>query len=366
MESNLQFYAYFLPQFYSTPENDLFWGKGFTEWTNVRKANPLFEGHRSPLLPINENYYDLSDSEQLKGVIARTVRCGLDGVVYWHYWFGKGKYTLDLIPRMHLENHLEQNFFFAWDNKDWTQSWIGKKENIIFKQFYERNDVSKHVSFLEPFFESGKYVKRAGRPIVQVNHPNSRGVVPYIFEFDREYRNRYGKGIFWLFPLHATPKALHQLHHRFILFPPGGIQGMSFRYNLNKLINHLLPNSWGLPFKLSSSAYLRLLNKILHKYESSNRVIPTILSGWDTSYRYGRKGMIIDERIGKFIEQQLDFFSIKKLLIDKSIILIKSFNEWAEGNILENHSYMGKEYLLEEEVLKLINEYKNKFIKTYL
>ena len=115
-------YAYFLPQFYETPENDKFWGKGFTDWVTTRNGISLFKNHKQPYEPLDLGYYNLSKFNELKKVLDFSLDIKIDGLIYWHYWFGNGFKTLEKIPEFHLSNKtIKQNFCFAWANANWTK-----------------------------------------------------------------------------------------------------------------------------------------------------------------------------------------------------------------------------------------------------
>ena len=157
----MKFLAYFLPQFYTTPENDIHWGKDFTDWKNVQSSTPLFKDHKQPLTPSKFDMYDLSKKKVLKELSDFSLKKGLDGFGYWHYWFGNGQQTLEKVQEMHLkDSSIKQNFFFAWANQDWTKSWVGDDNTTIFKQLYSKKSALNHFKYILPFIRDPRYIKK--------------------------------------------------------------------------------------------------------------------------------------------------------------------------------------------------------------
>jgi hypothetical protein len=336
-------YAYFLPQFYSTPENDKFWGEGFTEWTNVRNAKPLFKGHRRPLLPQNDDFYDLSDPETANRVINHTQEIGLDAVAYWYYWFGDGKRTLEKVPEIHLETtDQDQSFFFAWANAPWTKAWVGNKKEVIFEQVYDLNDVDAHIDDLLPYLEDSRYERLDGKPLYQLNNPAAKGVIPYVLKLHERLQKRTGIELAWLFPSFVMPDELLTLPHYRIGFPPEDVQNQDNTFKRRKQLTSL--NPWKKPVVTKLDKYSELMKIHLLENRQYPNFAPTLLSGWDTTYRYKKSGSIIAGTVEEHISAQMN--CVREILNadNPPFILIKAYNEWAEGNILENHMFDGKLY----------------------
>lgn len=337
-------YAYFLPQFYSTPENDKYWGKGFTEWTNVKKAEPLFDGHKCPIRPLNNDYYNLSEPDEAKRVIQNTRDIGLDGIVYWHYWFRKGKRTLEKIPEIHLKDtSIRQNFFFAWANSDWTGSWVGNEKDIIFKQYYNLDQIDDHINDLLPYFEDDRYLKINSKPLYQVNAPHVEAAEEYIIALNEAFLKRTGEEIFWVFPtLFLNSEELMSLNQVRIGFPPEDVFSQKNTFKRRKQLASI--NPWNKPVVTSLEEYVEWFRLHLIENKKHQDFCPTILSGWDTTYRYKNSGNVILGTIEQQVRAQIEVLT-EEIHTDKlPFILVKAYNEWAEGNILENHKIDGKEY----------------------
>lgn len=349
--NELKVFAYFLPQFYSTPENDKHWGKGFTEWTNVKKAKPLFDGHECPKIPSNNDFYDLSDHETLKTVIKKTEDIGIDALAYWYYWFGNGKQALTKVPEIHRSDaSIEQNYFFAWANNNWSKEWIGDRKTIIYPQEYNINEIDLHIDSLSYFFEDERYVKWNDQPVLQLNEAHKEEGYEYIFELDNRFRQRSGTKIKWIFPSVFVNDKLKGLSHFIVGYPTQDILKIDTQTKIRRNLS-----KWGLtnkPVVISKEHFLKMFRKEIKRNEKATNYIPCILSGWDNTYRYTYNGFLIDGHIGELVEGQAEIISKNLSLDNLPFIFIKAYNEWAEGNILENYVVNGRKY----DISKLINE----------
>lgn len=346
-------YAYFLPQFYSIPENDKYWGKGFTEWTNVKNAKPLFKGHERPRMPVNDDFYDLSKPGTAKRILHNTSEIGLDGIAYWYYWFGEGKRALTKVPEIHLkETSIRQNFFFAWANENWTKEWVGDRSQIIFTQKYHIHEIDEHLDSLMKYFEDERYVKWKGQPLFQLNEANKKFGYEYIFELDNRFRQRTGTSIKWIFPSVFMRKELKGLSHFISGYPTEDVlkvdRSTSFRKRLLKL------RLGKKPLIISKEHFLEMYRKVLKKNHHDEKYIPCILPGWDNTYRFQENGYIIAGTIEEHVRDQMQVIREELNVEALPFILIKAYNEWAEGNILENYSLNGKEYDISHLVREVI------------
>ena len=150
----MKIFAFYLPQYHTIPENNTWWGEGFTEWTNVKKAKPLYYQHNQPRIPLNNNYYDLSNDNTLIWQSKLLKEYKIDGLCFYHYWF-KNKKLLEKPAEKLLHNKkIDIPFFFSWANEPWTRSWDGLNKNILIDQDYgDRQDWINHFNYLKPFFK---------------------------------------------------------------------------------------------------------------------------------------------------------------------------------------------------------------------
>lgn len=327
-------YSYFLPQFYPTPENDEFWGKGFTDWVSTRNAKPLFEGHNQPYRPLDLGYYDLSKKDEAKKVIDFSKEAGIDGLVYWHYWFGNDFTTLEKVPEFHLSNkEINQNYFFAWANGDWTKAWQGDN-SIIFKQTYSKQSAEKHYDYLRKFFMDERYIRYKNNFLLQVNYGISNDVLNHMKILDGLCQKEFGNRIHFIVPLDKLNINLDDLEFSLTSFPPGEIYSPLISYKFQRVLQEL--KILRRPVIIDSKKYLNSFFKFIN---SNPSLIPCILTGWDNTSRYGNKGVVIKGNIKDLIEAQIEM--LKKSNKKYNFILVKAFNEWAEGNILEPYLLNG-------------------------
>lgn len=166
-------FAFYLPQFHAIPENDRAWGKGFTEWTNVKKAEPLFEGHYQPRVPAL-GYYNLLDPQVMRDQASLAKAYGVTAFCYYHYWFKDGKKLLEKpLEAMLKDKKVDMPFIFCWANENWSKRWDGGNSEIICKQDYgNESDWAKHFDYLLEFFKDERYVKVEGKPILIIYKPD--------------------------------------------------------------------------------------------------------------------------------------------------------------------------------------------------
>ena len=164
--------SFYLPQFHTIPENDKWWGEGFTEWTNVRKAQPLFPGHDQPRIPLEGEYNLMEDSVKIRQAeLAK--QHGVFGFCYYHYWFKGGRQLLEKPAQQMLANRdVDLPFCFCWANENWSKNWDGGNREVIMEQDYgTRSDWEKHFQYLLPFFRDERYITVDGKPLFVIYKP---------------------------------------------------------------------------------------------------------------------------------------------------------------------------------------------------
>lgn len=165
--------AYYLPQFHCIPENDEWWGKGFTEWVNVKKAKPLFEGHEQPKVPLNGNYYNLLDIDVMKWQTEIAKEHGVYGFCFYHYWFD-GKKLLEKPVENYLHDEsIEYPYCICWANENWTNQWVSDNHHTLISQTYGDQEAWKeHFAYLLPFLKDKRYIKKDGKPLFVIYRPD--------------------------------------------------------------------------------------------------------------------------------------------------------------------------------------------------
>lgn len=167
--------AFYLPQFYAFPENDAWWGKGFTEWTNVRKAKPLYRGHYQPTVPLNGNYYSLEDPETMKRQAETAKAYGLYGFCFYHYWFGEGRKLMEKPVENYLRHpEIDFPYCLCWANHNWTRTWIGGESDMLMEVRYGgREEWEAHFRYLLPFLRDPRYIRMDGKPVLVLYQPQN-------------------------------------------------------------------------------------------------------------------------------------------------------------------------------------------------
>ncbi|OAQ38602.1 hypothetical protein A5893_14410 [Pedobacter psychrophilus] len=345
--------AFYLPQYHPIPENDAWWGKGFTEWTNVTKAKPLYRGHEQPNLPGELGFYDLrlENTRIEQANLAKSY--GIEGFCYWHYWFGNGKKLLEL-PLNEMLYTRKPNFPFclAWANESWTGIWHGMEDNVLAKQEYPGlEDYRKHFYNILPAFKDARYIKLNEKPIFLVYRPHK---IPDTKEFT-SYWNQL-----------AVKEGLAGIHfiaidqnNDFKSYGFDGIVPNSPTPVLAKIKRSLVER---LILKLTkiniASIYQRINGKPTlvdyKKFVNHNDThqlelneYPVILPGWDNTPRSGSKGLVLTNSTPELFEEHTNK-TISRIIhkpLDNRFLFIKSWNEWAEGNVLEPTAKNGFQYL---------------------
>ena len=171
--------AFYLPQFHNIPENDEWWGDGFTEWVNVKKAEPIYEGHEQPRVPLDGNYYNLLDDDVKIWQAELAKKYGIYGFCYYHYWFN-GKLLLEKPMEQMLENKkVDLPFCVCWANEPWTRAWVGEKKVLIGQEYGTEKEWKEHFDYMLPFFRDDRYIKEDNRPLYVIYRPE---IIPCLQE----------------------------------------------------------------------------------------------------------------------------------------------------------------------------------------
>lgn len=341
--------ANYLPQFHPIPENDKWWGKGFTEWTNVKKAQPLFLGHEQPIYPGELGYYDLRDIEVREQQSSLAKNHGVTGFAYWHYWFGKGKQLLEKPFDEVLESRRpDLPFCLAWANESWTGVWHGLKDSVLMEQKYPgKEDYTKHFNHVLKAFKDDRYIKIENKPlfIVYLPHllPNARAFSDLWNELaiKNGFDGMYFIGIHYAGWDHEKDgfdlKSVHPFPQYVAMFEQSGK-----RKRMNQTFNKIFG-------KLKTTyQYKDLVKHYDYNWIKTKDCIPSVLPNWDNTPRSEKRGWIIQgsspERFGPHFKQIMETVLAEEHN-PHNLVLIKSWNEWAEGNYIEPDKKWGKGYL---------------------
>lgn len=358
--------AFYLPQFFPIPENDRWWGPGFTEWTNVAKAKPLFPGHWQPHLPADLGYYDLRVPETRERQAEMACGAGVEGFCYWHYWFGNGQRILDR-PFEEVRSSGKPDFPFclAWANESWTGIWHGNPGTKLMEQTYPgREDEEAHYRWASPAFHDARYLKVDGKPIFAVysphNHPDTRAFIDHW----QEMAIKDGlPGIYFVAIANVYRKGVNRYHDPILdpfdavtpLTPQDYLEtfGARQRPTLEQRVKEL---RLGRAFERISGGrfkrprrfdYADVVAKALHDLPAGERFLPCVLPNWDNTPRSGTKGVVYE---GSTPALFADYLTKATRIVadrpsDKKIVFLKAWNEWAEGNYVEPDSVFRHGYL---------------------
>jgi len=353
--------AIHLPQFHPTPENNEWWGKGFTEWTNVTKAKPLFKGHNQPQLPVDLGFYDLRHLQTHIDQANLAKEYGIEGFAYYHYWF-HGKRLLsepiDLILK-----HKEINFPFClfWANETWSRRWLGEEREILLEQTYSFDDDKKHIKWLIEAFKDPRYIKVDNRPVLIIYRAS---YFPDISKTLEIFKNEcIDAGVpqpyFIASNSHAGDFDLRSKGFDSILDFQPQLGKLENAFTDKKTFNKLLKNIKLGVFssKLKIYEYLEAKKKMITKHPYP--YFPCSFVGWDNTARRGKNGIIIKnsspEIYKKFLDNDFKTLLSMNFSEEENFVFINAWNEWAEGNHLEPDMKFGTQFL--EATKEIINKY---------
>ncbi|GHU71018.1 glycosyl transferase [Bacteroidia bacterium] len=354
--------AFYLPQFHPIPENDEWWSKGFTEWTNVAKAKPLFKGHQQPNLPGELGFYDLRLSEVREQQAALAKEYGIEGFMYWHYWFA-GKRLLERPFKEVLESKKPDfPFCLGWANETWSGVWHGAKDKILMEQTYPGEaDYVAHFYAVLDAFKDPRYITVEGKPLFTVYVPfNLPDASFFIATWQKLAKQEGLNGIYFVGFSGDLEKDYQKLldmgfdgvHFQRIKEATEYIIRQHFFHRLQrKLYNMGLYKRYTFKGIYDYEEYIRYLTKPTDTIENA---YPVVVPKWDNSPRSGRNSLIVVNSTPELFRKHLRnvFQLLKKKRKEQRIVFIKSWNEWAEGNYMEPDSRFGRKYLevFKEEV----------------
>lgn len=370
MKKKIKPLAIYLPQFHSIPENDEWWGKDFTEWVNMKKAEALFDGHYQPRIPLDKDYYDLTDPKVMERQTKLAKEKGIYGFCVYHYWFN-GHKLLEKPMEQYLKNeNIDFPFCFSWANEHWTNAWVSGENKILIEQnFDNRDDWVDHFNYLLPFFKDKRYIKEENKPIFLIYYPSIIMPLKEFMEKWQDLAKENGfEGIKFVYQHHLyylQNSESEKLFDYGIEFEPQlsffETKNIftSFGERMRAKISYFLQTKLKVYIKLRKTKptffnYDQVWEKSLSRKPKNNRMIPTAFVDWDNTPRRGVRGSLF---IGATPHKFKKYFS---RLIDKieteyetEYVFLFAWNEWAEGGYLEPDEKYGYEYLNAiQEVLK--------------
>jgi len=348
--------AFYLPQYHPIPENDKWWGKGFTEWTNVARAKPLFPGHYQPHIPADLGFYDLRLPEvrQAQADLAREY--GIYGFCYYHYWFN-GKHLLER-PFNEVLDSGKPDFPFClcWANENWTRTWDGLEKHVLIEQNSSEEDDRQHIQWLAKAFQDKRYIRIEGKPLFLVYRASKLPDPLKTTLLWREEARKIGIGEIFLGRVessadeHSDPTDIG--FDVAVEFQPDWANvEIKFCVGNNK-IHHRLARKLGLSnmeyFDYRYMDYSSMIEKMLHRRGSpSYKRFPCVTPSFDNSARRRQTGaFILKDSSPELYEKWLEaVIELTPKTHQENFIFINAWNEWAEGNHLEPCQKWGRAYL---------------------
>lgn len=365
MKTKARVIAIYLPQFHPIPENDEVWGKGFTEWTNVAQARPLFKGHYQPRIPRDFGFYDLRMPEVRKLQAEYAKKAGIEGFMYWQYYFGGGKMLLERpFEEVLKTGKPDYPFCLGWANHSWqTLTWkrdASKKEGktMIMEQKYDGvKQYTEHFMYNLPAFKDPRYITVDGKPMFVIWNPNDHSdEIKLLIQTWRELAIKNGlKGIHFVARNVEVGKDWFKLgfdalyENREIT----AIQGHVKR-NFIQIARRGIQVLFGVTTNLLKADFGKRYKLLVTEETKKTNVYPTLLAGYDRSPRAGRAASIFynftPETWRMHIKDVLDH--IKEKDYEHNIVMLKSWNEWGESNYVEPDLKYGTAMLdvLREEI----------------
>lgn len=346
--------AFYLPQFHPVPENDEWWGKGFTEWTNVGKAKKMFIGHKQPKVPTELGYYDLRIPEIREQQAMMAKEAGVEGFCYWHYYFGDGKQLLERPLKEVVETGSPDfPFCLGWANESWEKKLWNKDSSgnvtLIEQKYNGVEGYTEHFNIILPILKDKRYITVDKKPLFFVYRPNK---IPNCKEFIECWRNLIKKemGVDFHFVAHSDENETNfqkYFEYGFDAIYSNRVQAGAkwVQSNLWNTVKYTLCKILGLPRLVN---FKDVMKKAVDSADTAENIYPGIICGWDHTPRSGKKGYVYYNfsipLFKKHIESVLEL--VKNKQPEHRIIFLKSWNEWGEGNFMEPDLEFGHQKII--------------------
>lgn len=345
--------ALYLPQFHVIPENDAWWGTGYTEWTAVRNAKPLYKNHNQPRIPLNDNYYDLSDPDAMtwKWQANLAKKYGIYGFCIYHYWF-ESKQLLQKPMEILLQHpEININYCICWANETWSRNWYAQEKTVLLEQTYgDEAAWERHYRYLNQFFKDERYIKINNRPIIHIYHSQEIVNLPAMIRLWNALAKKDGfDGVYIISGI--TAKGIDNrkdVIDAWYMFNPGfvlkkGLKKSEYvqyvlQTGLKRYCNKLLKTHF-----CEHIIDARLIYKHIEDDEIPAGAFPCTFPQWDNTPRTGIAGLSYQNTTPQRFERHLQ--KLIEKYKDKVFLYINAWNEWGEGAYLEPDKKYNYEYL---------------------
>ena len=345
--------AFYLPQYHPFPENDRWWGRGFTEWRNVTKARPLFRGHYQPHLPADLGFYDLRVAEVREQQAAMAAEAGLAGFCYYHYWFNGHQLMQRPLEEVLASGKPDFPFMLCWANENWTRAWDGGEKEILIRQNYSEEDDRAHIRYLlDHVFCDPRYIRVDGKPVFAVYRsalfPDMRRTIAIW----REEAAARGTGLYLRRVESFDAAGAEHLSAGFDAaiefqpFTPRMTEYWNRRPWPQRMLYHLR-KLWGDNRKMRCVSYDGYVRYSLDAPAPDYKRYPSVTPCWDNTARRKQRMFLFPDstpsKYGAWLREVLRRF--KPYSSEENFVFVNAWNEWAEGNHLEPDLKWGMQYL---------------------
>lgn len=345
-----RFISFYLPQYHPTPENNVWWGKGFTEWTNVAKAKSLFRGHIQPNIPEELGFYDLRYPEIRERQAELARNAGLEGFCYFHFWFGNGKRILET-PFNEVLKSKKPDFPFclSWSNHSWEKKQFDKEGNseMLLEQLYPgESDYVDHFNEMLPAFEDSRYIKINDKLVFFIYDPLSSDQISLFIKTWRKLAKDHDLNDFYFIARDANNRSRNAcLKIGFDATYNDDVFNIHHNLNIVSKIILWIKRNW--MKRPTVFKYKKAINYMVTDHCKESNVFPVIAPNWDHSPRSGGNAIILHDSKPKYFKSVVNksLEIVKDKPEEEKIIIIKSWNEWGEGNYMEPDIIHGSKYL---------------------
>ena len=354
--------ALYLPQYHPTKHNNEWWGEGFTEWTNVAKAEKYFRGHYQPKIPADLGFYDLRLPESREKQVELAKKAGIDGFCYYHYWFGNGQRELELpFEEVLKSGKPDFPFCLCWANESWARKFWNKDgavvgRNILVEQSYPgTEDYKRHFETVLPAFKDHRYIKIEGKPIFMIYKPlDFKDVKEFIRLWNQWAKENGLPGIYFM----AYTQNITSQYEKIMDCGVDAVCSCRLPYacapySVNKGFKGFCSRMyhriwWYLTHSPRRYDYKKSLSKLIGREEKEKEnVFPTLMPNWDHTARSGRCGYLFTNSTPELFQKHCEdvFSKISSKKEENQIVFLKSWNEWGEGNYMEPDLKYGHGYI---------------------
>lgn len=346
--------AIHLPAFHRIPENDKWWGEGFTEWDNVRSGKPLYKNHWQPIIPINNYYYNLSKAEDIEKQFELADEFGVYGFIFYHYWFGNGKMLFEQpIEDVLINKKIKGRFCLCWANGSWITTWHGRDPETLLKQKYGGiAEWENHLQYFLKVFNDERYIKINNKPLLYIYNaveiPDYSDMIDYL---NKRLKEEGFNGIYIIEYISSKNRCLcSEKSDAVVEFEP--LYTTYFDISKFNLFKRFLCKKLK---RVDYQSYDKLWNYILKRKRTygGKPIQKGCFVNWDNSARKGKNSMIVKgatpEKFGNYLKTLIEN---KRVDSDSEFVVINAWNEWSEGAYLEPDAKNKYEYL--EQIKKIV------------